>query len=157
MIRQYRLERFNGVEMLVSEVFRKHTWTQSEYKAWRDWIDHEEKVRPGEVHPQSAFRADLNDFLSSLKPGEDTKYYGLSEPIPVYDVFPHVILRGVVVADRIASLQVEYTADMLPCEIQSEIRTFYEVMDSRHWRDTVSHQIEKYGTLFTSPDDKESE
>lgn len=156
MIRQYRLERFNGVEMLVSEVFRKHTWTQVEYKAWQEWKQHEEEARPGQVYLQSDFRADLNAFLASLKPGEDSIYYGLSEPIPVYDVFPHVVLRGVVVDNRIASLQVDYSADMLPVEIQSEIRIFYQVMDSRHWRDTVSHQIEKYGTLFTSQDDQES-
>lgn len=153
MIRQYRIEHFNGLEMLVCEVFRKHTWTQSEYEAWQLWKRDEAKVRPNQVYLQSDFRADLVEFLSNLKPGEDSKYYGLSEPIPVYDVFPHVVLRGVIVDNRIASLQVDYTGDMLPLEIQFEVKAFYEVMDSRHWRDTVAHQLEKYGTLFTSEDD----
>lgn len=153
MIRQYRIDRFNGVEMLVCECFRKHTWTQAENDAFFLWKEQEEKRRPNEVYLESDFCADFDDFLSSLKPGEDVKFFGLSERIPVFDTWPCIVLRGPIVDNRIAALQVDYVGSVLPVECIDEIRRFYGVMDSRHWRDTVSHQLESYGTLFSTDND----
>lgn len=155
MIRQYRIDRFNGIEFLVCEVYYKHTWTQSENDAIFAFREHERKVRndPEYSAPVSDFKDALNEFLQSQKAGDKSTFYGISWPVPVYNYQPSIVLRGAVIDNRIASLQVDYDGAVLPPEIYDAVMKFYCVMDSRHWRDMVAHQIEMYGTLFTSPDD----
>ena len=152
MIRQYRIERFQGMEVLVCECFRKHTWTQQENDAFLAWKHDEELKRPNEVYLREDFNRQLEDFLS-LSVGGSSVFYGLSESIPVLDNYTCLILSGAVVDNRLASLQVDYVASMLPPEILHEISFFYGVFDSRHWRNMVSLQVEKYGSLFGSEDD----
>lgn len=149
MVRQYRIDRFNGMEILVCEVYRKHTWSQSEFEAWQAWkLDHKDVP---DSRSQSEFRLDLDDFL--CEHSEDgSRFYGLSFPIPVYDHFPAIVLRGAVVDNRIVSLQVDYNSAVLSPEIYDAVVKFYGVVESRHWRDMVAHQIERYGTLFESED-----
>ena len=150
MIRQYRIERFQGMEMLVCECFRKHTWTQVEFEAFRAWCSSSSSSVPDPN--QLDFKYALEEFLK-LPANAGHSFFGLTDLIPLYDPLPCVILRGVVVDNRLASLQVDYTASMLPPEILHEISSFYGVFDSRHWRNMVSHQVEKYGSLFESEDD----
>ena len=153
MIRQYRIERFQGMEVLVCECFRKHTWTQQENDAFLAWKHDEELKRPNEVYLREDFNMQLEDFLSGKVFRDHLTFYGLSDPIPVFDNYPCLILRGVVADNKLASLQVDYVASMLSPEILHEISSFYGVFDSPHWRNMVSHQVEKYGSLFESEDD----
>lgn len=152
MVRQYRIDRFNGLEVLVCEIYRKHTYTQREYEAFHAWKLEQEKIRPNEIYIESDFRSDFNEWLDSEHSEQDT-FFGISEPIPTYDYQPHMVLRGVVVDNRIASLQVDYDGATLSPEVCDAVWKFYGVMDSPHWRNMVSHQIEKYGSLFASADD----
>lgn len=152
MIRQYRIDRFNGLEVLVCEIFRKHTFTQAEYEAFHAWKLKQEATKPPMVYLECEFRADLDEWLQQEHDPKDT-FFGISDPVPVYDYQPHIVLRGVIVDNRIASLQVDYTASVLPPEVMDAVTKFYGVMDSRHWRDMVDHQHQKYGSLFESPYD----
>lgn len=148
MIRQYRIERFQGMEVLVCECFRKHTWTQSEYDAYLKWTE--------SVHEpfssQEDFKSLLVEFLEDPK-NEGQSFFGLFDPIPLFDSYPCLVLRGIIADNKAASLQADYVSSMLPPEILHEISVFYGVFDSRHWRNMVSTQIEKYGSLFGSEDD----
>lgn len=147
MIRQYRIDRFNGLEVLVCEVYRKHTWNQFEYEAFQAWKQHRDIA-----FEMSDFVYELNEWLEKEHDSKDT-FFGLVEPIPVYDLYPAIVLRGVVVDNRIVSLQVDYVSSVLYPEIYHEVNEFYGVMDSRHWRDMVAHQLQRYGSLFESADD----
>lgn len=152
MFRQYRIDRFNGLEVLVCEIFRKHTYTQLEYEAFFKWKLEQEKIRPNSLYLDCDFRAELIEWLHQEHELEET-FFGISEPIPVYDYQPHIVIRGVIVDNRIASLQVDCSASTLPPEVLDAVNKFYGVLDSRHWRDMVDHQHEKYGSLFESSDD----
>ena len=154
MIRQYRLEHFNGMEILVCECFRKHTWSQAENDAFDAWLnDPAYTFRLDYPSPKDEFRRQLDDYLSSLKTGDDPKFYGLLYPITIFDGFPSVVLRGPVVNGNIASLQVDYVGSVMYPSVIDEIWKFYQFVESRHWRDSIAHQIEKYGSLFGSEDD----
>lgn len=146
MVRQYRIDRFNGMEILVCEVYRKHLFTQAEQQAF---FTYNEEHKGSEV-TNSEFRIIVNEALAE----EDCEEYaGLRWPIPVYDSTPEIILRGPVVENRIASLQVEYLPSVLPPVIVDEVQRFYQVLDSRHWRNTIDNQLQRYGSLFESVDD----
>ena len=150
MKRHYRIDRFNGMDLLVCEVFQKHTWSQNENDAFFQWKEEQEKTRPDQLYLPADFKYELEEALKR----EDVKeYFGLKEPIPVFNWLPSIILRGPVFDNRIMSLQVEYDGSVLPPVIFEEIRRFYDVVDSLHWRNMIAHQVEDYGTLFTSPDD----
>lgn len=152
MVRQYRIDRMNGLEILVCEVYRKHTWTQSEYEAFQNWKSDREKIRALSALKQSDFVSELDEWLDQEHDSKET-FYGLVQSISVFDPYPAIILRGVVVDNRLASLQVDYVSSVLYPEIFFEVNAFYGVMDSRHWRDMVSHQIDRYGSLFESDND----
>lgn len=143
MVRQYRIDRFNGMEILVCEVFDRHLFTQAE---------HDAMVKYNEVHLDSPltnadFRMYVNDEFS--KDGVH-EVLGLRFPIPVYDSVPVIVLRGPVIDNRLASLQVDYQAVALPVMVVDEVRRFYEVLESRHWRDAIDKQLTAYGSLFES-------
>lgn len=152
MIRQYRIDRFNGLEVLVCEIFRRHLFTQAEYEAFFKWKEDQEKVRPNQVYLDSDFKAGLNEWLDA-EHSEGETFYGITEPIPVYDYVPYMVLRGVIVNNRVASLQVDHDVTALSPEILDAVNRFYGVFDSPHWRDMVAHQLERYGSLFASVDD----
>lgn len=146
MVRQYRIDRFNGMEILVCEVYRKHLFTQAEHQAL---------LKYNEEHPDAhlgcaEFRLVVDEALA--QEGVD-EYAGLRWPIPVYDTTPEVVLRGPVVENRIAQLQVEYLPSVLPVEVCDEVRRFYDVLEERHWRSMIANQIARYGSLFESEDD----
>lgn len=146
MVRQYRIDRFNGMEILVCECFERHLFTQFENEALFAYNEEHKDDPVG----NSDFRSIVNEALA--QEGTDS-YLGLKWPIPVYDSVPCVILRGPVMDNRIVSLQVEYVPSVLPPVVCDEIRRFYGLMDSRHWRDTINHQLERYGSLFEPEDD----
>lgn len=154
MVRQYRIERFQGIEFLVCEVYRKHTWSQAENDALFAFREHQREILndPDFEATVAEFKDTLNEFLAERKPGDKSTFYGISWPIPTYNYQPSIVLRGAIVDNRIASLQVDYSGDVLSPEVCDEVWKFYQVLDSRHWRDMVAHQIEAYGTLFTPAD-----
>lgn len=146
MVRQYRLERLQGLEVLVCEVYRLHTWTQSEYDAYQSWKSAQPDLPDLD---QLDFKEVLEDQLRSGK----EQFFGLTDIIPLYDSFPAIVLRGIIVDNRIANLSADYVGSVLSTEVIEEIRSFYGVMDSKHWRNMVSCQVERYGSLFTSDND----
>lgn len=146
MVRQYRIERFNGMEILVCECYERHLFSQAEHKALVEYNE-EHLLKPVS---NSEFRIIVNEALAQH--GVES-YFGLKWPIPVYDSTPCVILRGPVVDNRIASLQVEYIPSVGAATVYDEVLKFYQLMDSRHWRDAIDHQLEKYGSLFEPQDD----
>ena len=160
MIRQYRIDRYNGQEILVCEVFRKHTFTQVEQDALFKFREYEREIRADKEFSASVydFRCALSDFLENPENyDKDGKlfrtFYGLSEPVAIYDSLPSIVLRGVVYQNRIASLAVEYQQSVLSPEVVDEVGRFYAILDSRYWRDMVSKQIDGYGSLFEPSDD----
>lgn len=146
MVRQYRIDRFNGMEILVCECYERHLFSQAEHNAL---VEYNEEHLQDSVS-NSDFRIIVNEALA--QEGVDS-YLGLRYPIPVYDSTPCVILRGPVINNRIVSLQVEYLPSVGSATVCDEVWKFYQLMDSRHWRDTIAHQLEKYGLLFESQDD----
>lgn len=160
MIRQYRIDRFNGQEILVCEVFRRHTFTQLEQDALFKFRERERELRNDPEFSASVydFRCALSDFLEQTDNYDENgkllrTFFGLSEPVAVYDSLPAIIIRGVVYQNRIASLAVDYQQSVLSPEVVDEINRFYGVLDSRHWRDMVSKQLDGYGSLFEPSDD----
>lgn len=145
MVRQYRLEHFNGMEILVCEVFQKHLFNQVETQAFLQFNEHN-----AEHVPQAEFRVLVNEELD--KPGVDS-YLGLTEPIPVFDLVPSLVVRAPVVDNRPAQLQVDFLRSVTSLEIQDEVKRFLDVFRSAHWRASVSRQVESYGSLFASEDD----
>lgn len=146
MVRQYRLERMQGLEVLVCEIFRLHTWTQAEYDAYQRWKD-------SLLYQEDCEQIDFKEALEyALNNGKD-EFFGLADIIPLYDSFPAIVLRGIIVDNRIANLSADYNGSVLPIEVIEEIRAFYGLLDSKHWRNTVSCQIERYGSLFESNND----
>lgn len=160
MIRQFRIDRFNGQEILVCEVYRRHTFTQLEEDALFKFREREREFRHDPEFSASVydFRRALSDFLEQKENYDDNgnllrTFFGLSEPVAVYDSLPAVIIRGVVYQNRIASLAVDYQQSVLPPEVVDEVNRFYDLLDSRHWRDFVSRQLDEYGSLFAPADD----
>ena len=141
MVRQLRIDRFNGMEILVCEVYHKHLFTQTEYEMYEKYC-----AENGFVS-QADFRALVDEALD--QEGADSAF-GLSYPIPVFDYTPALILRGAVVLSRIASLQVDYIDSVTHLEVLDEVKRFYDVVREPHWRSAVSRQIQRYGSLFES-------
>lgn len=160
MVRQYRIDHFNGQEILVCEVFRRHTFTQSEQDALFKFRERERQIRRDPEFSASIydFRCALSDFLENPENYDEngkllSTFFGLSEPVAVYDSLPAIIIRGVVYQNRIASLAVDYQQSVLSPEVVDEVNRFYNVLDSCHWRDMVSRQIDSYGSLFEPSND----
>lgn len=147
MIRQFRIDRFNGIEFLVCEVYFKHTWTKSENDAFSLYLDQ----NPNSPVSRSEFRVLLDDWLSR-EHAEGETFYGLLEPIPVIEMVPHLVLRGAIVNNRIASLQADYMESVTPQVVMDSISYFYAFMRSPHWRNTIATSISNYGSLFGSQD-----
>lgn len=148
MIRQYRIDRFNGVEFLVCEVYNRHTWSKEEVEAYARFRDD-----AGNVHnSQADFRAVLDDWLLLEHSPEET-FYGLREPIPVVEYIPCIVVRGAIVNNRVASLAADFQPSVTPLEVMDIVGKFFEFVRSPHWRNTILHSISDYGTLFGSDND----
>lgn len=146
MVRQYRIDRFNGMEILVCECYQRHLFTQAEHDAL---VKYNEEHLKAPVS-NSEFRIIVNEALA--QEGVDS-YLGLKWPIPSFDSTPCVVLRGPVIDNHIASLQVEYLPSVGSGTVCDEVWKFYQFMDSRYWRNTIDHQLERYGSLFEPQDD----
>lgn len=150
MIRQYRIDRFNGIEWLVCEIYFKHTWNQTENEAFAAFLD-----APGGIHvgiSKGEFRVLLDDWLSQEHGSQDT-FYGLVEPIPVVETIPHLVIRGAIVNNKVASLNVDYMDSVTSTVVMDSISYFYAFVRSPHWRNAIATQISNYGSLFGTEDD----
>lgn len=153
MVRQYRIERFNGVEFLVCETYVKHTMTQTESEAFIRWKSDKDESDPAPmVHLYSEFKEELDEWLRQEHDKSET-FYGLREPIPTMEPFPSIVTRCAVVNNRPASLQVDFVQSVVAPEVLDEAQRLFEVFRSSYWRSMVSRQVERYGTLFSSEDD----
>lgn len=150
MIKQYRIDRFNGVEFLVCEAYNRHTWTKSEVDAYLEFMD-----APGSIHigiTQPEFAALLDEWLQEEHDPQDS-FYGLREPIPAVESIPCVVVRGAIVNSKVASIAADFMASVTPLEVMDLVGKFFEFVRSPHWRNTIYHSIQKYGSLFGSEDD----
>lgn len=150
MIRQYRIDRFNGIEWLVCEVYFKHTWNKQENDAYAAFMD-----APGDIHigiTKSDFRVLLDEWLQKEHDPQET-FFGLSESIPVVECIPHLVIRGAIVNNRVASLNVDYMDSVTSQVVMDSVSHFYAFVRSPHWRSSVSSLISKYGSLFGTDDD----
>lgn len=151
MIRQYRIDRYNGIEFLVCEVYFKHTWTQSEVDAFALYF--EDTRKRFDLEPtRDSFRIDLDEWLDKDHPSGET-FYGLSEPIPSIETIPHIVVRGAIVNNRVASLAADYVGSVTSLEVMDTLQKFFDFVKSPHWRNTVLSQISNYGSLFGSDND----
>lgn len=150
MIRQYRIDRFNGIEWLVCEIFFKHIWNKEESDAFAVFLD-----APGGIHngiSKSEFRVLLDEWLSKEHAPQDS-FYGLVEPIPVVESIPHLVIRGAIVNNKVASLNVDYMDSVTPLVVMDSVSHFYEFVRSPHWRNAIATQISNYGSLFGTEND----
>lgn len=150
MIKQYRIERYNGIEWLVCEVYFKHTWNKQENDAYAEFIN-----APGDINigiSKSEFRLLLDEWLEKEHLPQDT-FFGLSESIPVVETIPYLVMRGAIVNNRIASLNVDYMASVTPQVVMDSISGFYGFVRSPHWRSSISNMIDRYGSLFGPDND----
>lgn len=149
MVRQYRIERFNGLEFLVCEVYDRYFWNSSEYAAFEEW----RKSLPDFAKANHAdFVTELNEWCEQDH-GEQDTFFGLVDPIPSLSPIPCMVLRGCIIDRRIRSLQVDFVQSQTNLYVIEEVKSFMHFTDSPHWRNTVAHQFERYGTLFTPQDD----
>lgn len=148
MVRQWRIDRFNGIEFLVCEVYFKHTWSKSENDAFELYLNSNPKTK----ETRSDFRVLLDEWLDKEHEKGET-FYGLSEPIPVIETIPHIVVRGAVVNNRVASIAVDYMDSVTPHEVLDSVARMYHFTSSPHWRNTVATQISNYGSLFATEDD----
>lgn len=153
MIKQFRIDRFNGVEFLVLEAYNRHTWTKSEVDAYLAFMD-----APGGIHvgiSQDDFACLLNEWLSEEHDPQES-FYGMREPIPVVESIPSVVVRGAIVNNKVASIVADFMASVTPLEVMDLIGKFFEFVRSPHWRNTIKCSIQRYGSLFGPEDDSQS-
>lgn len=150
VLRQYRIERANGLEFVVCEVYRPHTWTQTEYDAWQQWKGDHQADDPG--FSQDDFKSALKQFLDSELPDLANTFYGLRDMIPLYELLPSVVVRGLILDNKVAELYVSFDRASLYPEVQDEINRFFAIFD-KHWRNMIACQRDSYGSLFDSDND----
>lgn len=150
MIKQFRLDRFNGIEFLVLECYERHTWSKSENDAYLAFMD-----APGSIHvgiSRNEFRILLDEWLAQDH-SDDESFYGLVEPIPVIDSLPSIVVRGAVVKNRIASVAADFMQSVTPLQVMDAVGDLFEFLRSPHWRNTILNSISDYGSLFGSSED----
>lgn len=146
MVRQYRIERIQGLEFLVCEVYDRYFWNQGQYEAWQAFH------ADGNEGNYDDFRVLLNEWCEQEHGDQDT-FYGLRDPIPVISPLPCVVLRGLVVNQVLRSFQIEISEAVTSLLLEDEFHRFVRFTANPHWRNTVAHSIERYGSLFASADD----
>lgn len=153
MVRQYRIERIQGLEFLVCEVYDRYFWNQGEYQAFAEWM----KTLPEGVKrsspPYNDFRVELNEWCDQDHDEKDT-FFGLTEPIPALSPIPCVVLRGLIVNGVLRQFSIDTSEAVTSLLLEDEFHRFVRFTANPHWRNTVAHNVERYGTLFTSEDDR---
>ena len=149
MVRQYRIERIQGMEFLVCEVYDRYFWNQGQTEAFRLWAA---ELPEGCKPSFSDFRTELDEWCDQEHEEKDS-FYGLREPIPVMSPIPCIVLRGLIINQRLRSFQVETSESVTSLLLEDEFHRFVRYTFNPHWRNAVAHDIERYGTLFTSEDD----
>ena len=150
MVRQYRIERVQGMEFLVCEVYDRYFWNQGQYEAFQEWV----KTLPKGCKPTyDDFRFELNEWCDKEHDEKDT-FFGLRDPIPSISPLPCIVLRGLVVNQVLRSFQIDSSESVTSLELEDEFHRFVRFTSNPHWRNTVFHNIERYGQLFASEDDR---
>lgn len=167
MLYTYRIERFNGVEYVIQEHFRKRIFTQDDVDNFEMFKTSYLSLISKDTYEMSS---ELEDFF--IKDIHDHGVYDLNEvsgveslkvlfrefnQIPVAETFPCCVVRGAIVDNSVVELQCSYLNSVLPGEVENDIHRFYSLFDSIHWRNTIAYQRDKqYGCLFEPLDFEEA-
>ena len=167
MLYTYRIDRFNGVEYVVQEHYRKRILTQDDVENFQKFKEHYSDLISADDYEMPK---ELEDFF--IKDVHDHGVYDLNEvsgveslkvlfrefnQIPISETFPCCVVRGAVIDNKVVELQCSYVNSVLPGEVEFDIHRFYGLFDSIHWRNTISFQRDKlYGSLFESSDFEEA-
>ena len=147
MVRQYRIERYNGLEVLVCEVFDRYLWSKEQYAAWLSWKEFNKDI-PGS-YTYDDFRVLLDEWCNEEHSSEDS-FFGLKSPIPVINPFPSIVFKGVVQNNRFLHFEFDRLESVENGLLLDEVQKFVHFLDSPHWRNNVARQYERYGLLFES-------
>lgn len=151
MVKQFRIDHVQGVEILVCEFFAKHTWNKDEVKAYQLYFD-DVKKRFDMEPSRNSFRIDLDEWLDQEHEASES-FFGLVEPIPIFEPSPHMVIRGAVVNGKIASVAADFAGSVTQNEVLDGLHSFFEFVRSPHWRNSIQVGIEKYGSLFGADND----
>ena len=152
MVKQFRIEHLHGVEVLVCEFYAKHTWNPQEIDAYHKF---REDGKFTLIPSPNDFRVALDEWLA-LEHDPQESFFGLSEPIPVYEYAPHMVIRGAIVNNKVASFSADYAASVSQREVLDGVDLFFEFVRSPHWRNTISLSVPNYGSLFVTDNHSES-
>lgn len=151
MVRQYRIERLQGVEVLVCEVYDRYLWSRFETEAYEKWrLEHGHEFDKPVV--PADFKVHLDEWCD-MEHGENETFYGLREPIPSINPYPSIVLRGVIVDNRFVEIHLSFVPSVTVGFYEDEFQRFSRFLRSPHWRNTVAYQLQQYGSLFTPDDD----
>lgn len=131
MLRQYRIEKANGLEFVVQETYRPYTWSKDEYDKFSKLVENENDV------------AKVEDIR--LKFREDNE-------IPIYCTLPCVVIRGLIFQGKPVEFNISSDPSEVSPMVMSEFNTFLGIFDG-HWRNMINCQRDRYGELFGSIDD----
>lgn len=155
MVKQFRIERLQGVEVLVCEFYAKHTWNKQEMDAYLHHIEGLKFLNLQEKCTQEDFRIELDEWLQKEHAPGDT-FCGLTEPIPVYEYSPHMVIRGAIVDNKVASFSCDFAAIVSQLEVLDGVHAFFDFIRSPHWRNTIAMSVPNYGSLFVTDNHPES-
>lgn len=131
MLRQYRIEKSNGMEFVLQESFRKYTWTKKEFDKFSKLVEHLSDVKEIEA-VRNKFREE--------------------NEIPIYCQSPCVVIRAAVFNSKPVEFYISSDPSEVSPVVQSELNEFLNIFDG-HWRNMISCQRDRYGELFASSDD----
>lgn len=152
MVSQFRIEHLQGVEVLVCEFYAKHTWNPQEIDAYNKFC---EESKQAMIPSPSDFRIALDEWFDQVHDSKES-FFGLCQPIPVFEYSPHMVIRGAILDNKIASFSADYAASVSQREVLAGVDRFFEFVRSPHWRNSIALSLSKYGSLFGTDNDQES-
>lgn len=162
MLYTYRIERFNGVEYVIQEHYRKRIPTQEDSDRFQLFKETYLEFLSGKLETDDMLYGYFSEYIAAhgiwnfdeVRDIEDAKsVFREIYQIPVMETFPCCVVRGAVIDNKVVELQCSYVNSVLPGEVENDIHRFYGLFDSIHWRNTISYQRDKmYGCLFEPSD-----
>ena len=132
VIRTYRIEPFNGAELVIQETYCERLLTQAEYEDFHKLVE------------------DLTD-VDEIEAARSK--YRLDHYIPAHEEIPSVVISGLYLDGHIREINARFKPGCTSLFDTSEIHRYFSIFDSRHWRNMIACQRDNYGSLFGSVDD----
>lgn len=132
VVRTYRIEPFNGAELVIQETYRERDFTQVEYEDFHKLVEDLTEV----------------DQIAAAR-----CQYRLDHHIPSHEETPGVVISGLYLNGSVRELNVRYKESCSGLYVVEEIRRYYGIFFSLHWRNMIACQRDNYGSLFDSVDD----